>query len=94
MGTSLQTQNLTAEDFGDRSTKVVMSIYTHQPEGAGAGSTENSLAVGSDVIGDRYLGAASIVLWSMTRRSGVQFQTAAQLAGKRIAEFSTPEKPP
>ncbi len=95
MGTSLQTQNLSAEDFGGAQYEGCNEYLVHtKPEAVEKVHCE-FLAAGADVIETDTFGAASIVLaeYDLADRAYDLNKTAAQLAKRVASEFSTPEKP-
>ncbi len=95
MGTNLQTQNLTAEDFGGAEYEGCNEYLIHTKPEAVAKVHRDFLAVGADVIETDTFGAASIVLaeYNLADRAYYLNKKAAELAKSVAAEFSTPEKP-
>ncbi|MEJ1932185.1 methionine synthase [Nostoc sp. NIES-2111] len=95
MGTNLQTQNLTAEDFGGVQYEGCNEYLVHTKPEAVAKVHHDFLAVGADVIETDTFGATSIVLaeYDLADQTYYLNKTAAELAKKVAAEFSTPEKP-
>ncbi|BAT53066.1 5-methyltetrahydrofolate--homocysteine S-methyltransferase [Nostoc sp. NIES-3756] len=95
MGTNLQTQNLTAEDFGGVQYEGCNEYLVHTKPEAVAKVHRDFLAVGADVIETDTFGATSIVLaeYDLADQTYYLNKTAAELAKKVAAEFSTPEKP-
>ncbi|BAY39210.1 5-methyltetrahydrofolate--homocysteine S-methyltransferase [Nostoc sp. NIES-2111] len=95
MGTNLQTQNLTAEDFGGVQYEGCNEYLVHTKPEAVAKVHRDFLAVGADVIETDTFGATSIVLaeYDLADQTYYLNKTAAELAKKVVAEFSTPEKP-
>jgi 5-methyltetrahydrofolate--homocysteine methyltransferase len=95
MGTSLQTQNLTAEDFGGSQYEGCNEYLVHTKPEAVEKVHRDFLAVGADVIETDTFGAASIVLaeYDLADQAYSLNKTAAQLAKRVAAEFSSPEKP-
>jgi 5-methyltetrahydrofolate--homocysteine methyltransferase len=95
MGTSLQTQNLTAEDFGGPQYEGCNEYLVHTKPEAVEQVHREFLAVGADVIETDTFGAASIVLaeYDLADQAYSLNKTAAQLAKRVASEFSTPEKP-
>lgn len=95
MGTSLQTQNLTAEDFGGAQYEGCNEYLVYTKPEAVEKVHREFLAVGADVIETDTFGAASIVLaeYDLADQAYSLNKTAAELAKRVTAEFSTPEKP-
>lgn len=95
MGTSLQTQNLTAEDFGGPQYEGCNEYLVYTKPEAVEKVHRDFLAVGADVIETDTFGAASIVLaeYDLADQAYDLNKKAAQLAKRVAAEFSTPEKP-
>jgi 5-methyltetrahydrofolate--homocysteine methyltransferase len=95
MGTNLQTQNLTAEDFGGVQYEGCNEYLVHTKPEAVAKVHRDFLAVGADVIETDTFGATSIVLaeYDLADQTYYLNKTAAELAKSVAAEFSTPEKP-
>lgn len=95
MGTSLQTQNLTADDFGGPIYEGCNEylVFT-KPEAVDQVHRE-FLAAGADVIETDTFGAASIVLaeYDLADQAYALNKAAAELARQAAAEFSTPDKP-
>ncbi len=95
MGTSLQTQNLTADDFGGPQYEGCNEyLVISKPEAVEQVHRE-FLQAGADVIETDTFGAASIVLdeYDLGDRAYELNVKAAKLAKTVAAEFSTPEKP-
>ncbi|WP_297040679.1 homocysteine S-methyltransferase family protein, partial [Thermosynechococcus sp. OHK43] len=95
MGTNLQAQNLTAEDFGGKEYEGCNEyLVISQPE-AVAKVHRDFLAAGADVIETDTFGSSSIVLseYNLGDRAYEISKKAAVLAKSVAAEFSTPEKP-
>jgi 5-methyltetrahydrofolate--homocysteine methyltransferase len=95
MGTSLQTQNLTAEDFGGPEYEGCNEyLIVTKPE-AIAAVHRDFLEAGADVIETDTFGGTSIVLaeYDLADRAYELSKKAAELAKSVAAEFSTPEKP-
>lgn len=95
MGTNLQAQNLTAEDFGGKEYEGCNEyLVISQPEPV-AKVHRDFLAAGADVIETNTFGSSSIVLseYNLGDRAYEISKTAAELAKSVAAEFSTPEKP-
>jgi len=95
MGTNLQLQNLTAEDFGGAEYEGCNEYLVHTKPEAVAKVHRDFLAVGADVIETDTFGSTSIVLaeYDLADQAYYLNKTAAELAKKVAAEFSTPEKP-
>lgn len=95
MGSSLQTQNLTAEDFGGAQYEGCNEyLIVTKPE-AVEKVHRGFLEVGADVIETDTFGAASIVLaeYDLADQAYILNKKAAELAKRVAAEYSTPEKP-
>lgn len=95
MGTSLQTQNLTAADFGGPQYEGCNEYLVHTKPEAVERVHREFLAVGADVIETDTFGGASFVLaeYDLADQAYSLNKKAAQLAKRVTAEFSTPEKP-
>jgi len=95
MGTSLQAQNLTAEDFGGAEYEGCNEYLIHTKPEAVAKVHRDFLAVGADVIETDTFGATSIVLaeYDLADQAYTLNKQAAELAKRVAAEFSTLEKP-
>ncbi|MBD1908648.1 methionine synthase [Funiculus sociatus GB2-A5] len=95
MGTNLQTQNLTAEDFGGAQYEGCNEYLIYTKPEAVEKVHRDFLAVGADVIETDTFGAASIVLaeYDLADEAYSLNKKAAELAKRVAAEFSTPEKP-
>ncbi|HEY9747387.1 MAG TPA: homocysteine S-methyltransferase family protein, partial [Allocoleopsis sp.] len=95
MGTSLQTQNLTAEDFGGPEYEGCNEYLVHTKPEAVAKVHRDFLIAGADVIETDTFGASSFVLaeYDLADKAYYLNKTAAELAKSVAAEFSTPEKP-
>jgi len=95
MGTSLQTQNLTAEDFGGPQYEGCNEYLVHTKPEAVEKVHREFLAVGADVIETDTFGGASIVLaeYDLADQAYTLNKTAAELAKRVASEFSTPEQP-
>ncbi len=95
MGTNLQTQNLTAEDFGGPQYEGCNEYLVHTKPEAVEKVHRDFLTAGADVIETDTFGAASIVLaeYDLADQAYYLNKNAAQLAKRVAAEFSTPEKP-
>ncbi|MBR8840388.1 MAG: methionine synthase [Stigonema ocellatum SAG 48.90 = DSM 106950] len=95
MGTNLQRQNLTAEDFGGAQYEGCNEYLVHTKPEAVAKVHRDFLAAGADVIETDTFGGMSIVLaeYDLADQTYYLNKTAAELAKRVAAEFSTPEKP-
>jgi 5-methyltetrahydrofolate--homocysteine methyltransferase len=95
MGTSLQMQNLTAEDFGGAEYEGCNEYLVRTKPEAIAQVHRSFLEVGADVIETDTFGASSIVLaeYNLSHLAYELNKEAAQLAKSVAEEFSTPEKP-
>jgi 5-methyltetrahydrofolate--homocysteine methyltransferase len=95
MGTNLQTQNLTAADFGGAQYEGCNEYLVHTKPEAVAKVHRDFLAVGADVIETDTFGGTSIVLaeYDLADQTYYLNKTAAELAKSVAAEFSTPDKP-
>lgn len=95
MGTNLQVQNLTADDFGGAEYEGCNEYLIHTKPEAVAKVHRDFLAAGADVIETDTFGATSIVLaeYDLADQAYELNKAAAELAKQLTAEFSTPEKP-
>ncbi|MDB9426392.1 methionine synthase [Microcystis aeruginosa CS-564/01] len=95
MGTSLQSQNLTAEDFGGPEYEGCNEYLVHTKPSAVAKVHEAFLAVGADVIETDTFGGTSIVLaeYDLADQAYYLNKSAAELAKACANKYSTPEKP-
>ena len=95
MGTNLQLQNLTAEDFGGAEYEGCNEYLVHTKPEAVAKVHRDFLAAGADVIETDTFGGTPIVLaeYDLAHLAYYLNKTAAELAKRVAAEFSTPEKP-
>jgi 5-methyltetrahydrofolate--homocysteine methyltransferase len=95
MGTNLQVQNLTAEDFGGAEYEGCNEYLVHTKPEAVAIVHRDFLAAGADVIETDTFGGTYQTLAEYGLQDKVYYlnKTAAELAKKCTAEFSTPEKP-
>jgi 5-methyltetrahydrofolate--homocysteine methyltransferase len=95
MGTNLQVQELTAEDFGGPEYEGCNEYLVHTKPEAVAKVHRDFLAAGADVIETDTFGGTSIVLaeYDLADQAYYLNKTAAELAKRVAAEFSTPEKP-
>ncbi|NEQ10192.1 MAG: methionine synthase, partial [Moorea sp. SIO4E2] len=94
-GTSLQTQNLTAEDFGGPEYEGCNEYLVHTKPEAVEKVHRGFLEVGADVIETDTFGGTSIVLaeYDLADQAYYLNKAAAELAKRMAAEYSTPEKP-
>lgn len=95
MGTNLQVQNLTAEDFGGPEYEGCNEYLVVTKPEAVATVHRAFLEAGADVIETDTFGGTSIVLaeYDLADRAYELNKTAAELARSVADEFSTPEKP-
>jgi len=95
MGTSLQMQNLSAEDFGGAEYEGCNEYLVRTKPEAVARVHRSFLEVGADVIETDTFGASSIVLaeYNLQHLAYELNKESAQLAKTVAEEFSTPEKP-
>ncbi len=95
MGTNLQSQNLTAADFGGKEYEGCNEYLVISNPEAVAKVHRDFLAAGADVIETNTFGSSSIVLseYNLGDRAYEISYKAAALAKSIAAEFSTPEKP-
>ncbi len=95
MGTNLQVQNLTAEDFGGPEYEGCNEYLIHTKPEAVAIVHRGFLAAGADVIETDTFGATPIVLgeYDLADKAYELNKAAAELAKRVAAEYSTPEKP-
>ncbi|NET77326.1 methionine synthase [Okeania sp. SIO1F9] len=95
MGTNLQVQNLTAEDFGGAEYEGCNEYLVHTKPEAVATVHRGFLAAGADVVETDTFGGTKIVLaeYDLADKAYYLNKTAAELAKSVTAEFSTPEKP-
>lgn len=95
MGTNLQVQNLSAEDFGGKEYEGCNEYLVHTKPEAVETVHRDFLAAGADVIETDTFGGTSIVLaeYDLGDKAYTLNKTAAELAKRVTAEFSTPEKP-
>ncbi len=95
MGTNLQTQNLTADDFGGADYEGCNEyLVITKPEAVEA-VHRGFLEAGADVIETDTFGSASIVLaeYDLGDRAYELSKVAAELAKRCAADYSTPDKP-
>ncbi|MEB3830839.1 methionine synthase [Phormidium sp. CCY1219] len=95
MGTSLQFQNLTAEDFGGKHYEGCNEYLVYSNPEAVKKVHRGFLEVGADVIETDTFGGTSIVLaeYDIGDRAYDLNKTATEIAKEVAAEYSTPEKP-
>ncbi len=95
MGTSLQTQNLTAADFGGAEYEGCNEYLVHTKPEAVAKVHRGFLEVGADVIESDTFGGTSIVLaeYDLADQAYYLNKKAVEIAKQVAAEYSTPEKP-
>jgi 5-methyltetrahydrofolate--homocysteine methyltransferase len=95
MGTNLQVQNLTAEDFGGAEYEGCNEYLVMTKPEAVARVHRDFLAAGADVIETDTFGGTSIVLneYDLGHMAYELSKKATELAKSVAAEFSTPEKP-
>ena len=95
MGTNLQVQNLTAEDFGGAEYEGCNEYLIHTKPEAVATVHRGFLEAGADVIETDTFGATPLVLteYDLADKAYELNKDAAELAKKLTAEYSTPEKP-
>ncbi|MFN6142369.1 MAG: methionine synthase, partial [Pseudanabaena sp.] len=95
MGTNLQVQNLTAEDFGGGEYEGCNEYLVMTKPEAVARVHRDFLEAGADVIETDTFGGTSIVLneYNLGHLAYELSKKATELAKSVAAEFSTPEKP-
>ncbi|MGK7929777.1 MAG: methionine synthase [Spirulina sp.] len=95
MGTNLQVQNLTAADFGGEEYEGCNEYLVHTKPEAVATVHRSFLEAGADVIETDTFGGTPFVLteYNLAEQAYYLNKTAAELAKKVAAEYSTPEKP-
>ena len=95
MGTNLQVQNLTAEDFGGAEYEGCNEYLVHTKPEAVAQVHRGFLEAGADVIETDTFGGTKLVLaeYDLADKAYYLNKTAAELAKKVASEYSTPEKP-
>jgi 5-methyltetrahydrofolate--homocysteine methyltransferase len=95
MGSSLQTQNLTAADFGGPELEGCNEMLVLTKPEAVEQVHRGFLEAGADVIETDTFGATSIVLaeYGIPEKAYALNVAAARLAKQVTAEFSTPDKP-
>jgi 5-methyltetrahydrofolate--homocysteine methyltransferase len=95
MGTNIQSQNLTVDDFGGPEYEGCNEYLVHTKPDAIAKVHRDFLAAGADVIETDTFGSSPITLaeFDLADQAYELSKTAAELAKKCAAEFSTSEKP-
>ena len=95
MGTNLQSQNLTAEDFGGAEYEGCNEYLVHTKPEAVAKVHRDFLLAGADVIETDTFGGTSIVLaeYGLADQAYYLNKAAAELAKSMTAEFNDPQKP-
>ena len=95
MGTNLQVQNLTAEDFGGEEYEGCNEYLIHTKPEAVATVHRGFLEAGADIIETDTFGGTSIVLaeYDLGDKAYYLNKAAAELAKSLAEEYSTPEKP-
>ncbi|MBF2057943.1 MAG: methionine synthase [Cyanobacterium sp. T60_A2020_053] len=95
MGTNLQVQNLTADDFGGAEYEGCNEYLVHTKPEAVETVHRGFLEAGADVIETDTFGGTPLVLaeYDLAEQSYYLNKTAAQLAKRLADEYSTPEKP-
>ncbi|NEP16120.1 MAG: methionine synthase [Leptolyngbya sp. SIO4C1] len=95
MGTSLQTQNLTADDFGGAAYEGCNEYLVETCPEAVKQVHRGFLEAGADVIETDTFGGTSIVLaeYDLSDRAYALNKKAAELAKQVAQDYSTPEKP-
>ncbi len=95
MGTNLQTQELTAEDFGGAEYEGCNEYLVHTKPEAVEIVHRGFLEAGADVIETDTFGGTAMVLaeYDLADQAYYLNKTAAELAKKLATEYSTEEKP-
>ncbi|MEM9538044.1 MAG: methionine synthase [Cyanobacteria bacterium P01_E01_bin.42] len=95
MGTNLQSQNLTAEDFGGAEYEGCNEYLVITKPEAVAKVHRDFLAAGADVVETDSFGSSPLVLaeYDLADRAYELSRKAAELARSCADEFTTPEKP-
>ena len=95
MGTNLQVQNLTAQDFGGAEYEGCNEYLVHTKPEAVAQVHRGFLEAGADVIETDTFGGTKLVLaeYDLADRAYYLNKTAAELAKKLAQEYSTPDRP-
>jgi 5-methyltetrahydrofolate--homocysteine methyltransferase len=95
MGTNIQSQNLTAADFGGAEYEGCNEYLVETKPEAIAKVHRDFLAAGADVIETDTFGSSPLVLaeYNLADQAYALSRKAAELAKQCAEEFSTPEKP-
>ncbi|NEN89074.1 MAG: methionine synthase [Okeania sp. SIO3H1] len=95
MGTNIQSQNLTAEDFGGAEYEGCNEYLVITKPEAVAKVHRDFLAAGADVVETDSFGSSPLVLaeYDLADRAYELSRKAAELARSCADEFTTPEKP-
>ncbi|MDJ0744929.1 MAG: methionine synthase [Xenococcaceae cyanobacterium MO_167.B27] len=95
MGTNLQTQNLTPDDFGGAEYEGCNEYLVHTKPEAVEKVHRGFLEAGADVIETDTFGGTPMVLaeYDLADKAYYLNKTAAELAKRLTEEYSTPEKP-
>ena len=95
MGTNLQVQNLTADDFGGAEYEGCNEYLVHTKPEAVETVHRGFLEAGADVIETDTFGGTKLVLaeYDLADQAYYLNKTAAELAKRVATEYSTPEKP-
>jgi 5-methyltetrahydrofolate--homocysteine methyltransferase len=95
MGTNIQSQNLTAADFGGPEYEGCNEYLVHTKPEAIAKVHRDFLAAGADVIETDTFGSSALTLveYGLQDQAYSLSKAAAELAKKCAAEYSTPDKP-
>ena len=95
MGTNIQSQNLTVEDFGGPEYEGCNEYLVQTKPEAVAKVHRDFLAAGADVIETDTFGSSPITLaeFDLADQAYALSKAAAELAKQCAAEFSTPDKP-
>ncbi|WP_017658828.1 methionine synthase [Baaleninema simplex] len=95
MGTNLQVQNLTADDFGGPEYEGCNEYLVHTKPDAVATVHRAFLEAGADVIETDTFGGTPVVLaeYDLANKAYDLNKAAAKLAKDITAEYSTPDKP-
>jgi 5-methyltetrahydrofolate--homocysteine methyltransferase len=95
MGTNIQSQNLTAEDFGGPEYEGCNEYLIYTKPEAIAKVHRDFLGAGADVIETDTFGSSPLVLaeYGLQDHAYELSRKAAELAKRCAAEFSTPEQP-
>ncbi|MGF1489515.1 MAG: methionine synthase [Prochloraceae cyanobacterium] len=95
MGTSLQTQNLTAREFGGEEYEGCNEYLVHSCPEAVEKVHRSFLEAGADVIETDTFGGTSVVLaeYDLANKAYYLNKTAAEIAKTVALEYCSPEKP-